>query len=340
MLTPSNHLSLQEAVPKGLWSATVVLCSLLAVGLAAQGQSAPAMSNETFITGISWDRSPHYYEYWIDFDRLPGKVSWNQGKEPFPLSLDAEVRRASGWLVQQKQLTNELELQAVQILRSFCRRPAEPGTSQEARASTNAWVVTLKFTEVLHAPILSDLHCVTMLLDGTYATERIRKKTPPERDMTAPRASPSASLPAPRDDSGSTHSVRKPPQKENPYELVRRADFQVPAVQWNPETPFPLDLDELVSRTHSSMVETNGMPEAFALQALSIDRYFPDGAVPDVATRLLNHRWHWLLRCSYAEKPGHWREYCAYILLDGRTLSVSRPEEAPSRASQGAINEQ
>jgi hypothetical protein len=310
------------------------------VGLPADGQPGASTTNEVFVAGFYMDRSPNYYSYWIDFDRLPGKVSWHEGKEPFPVTLSSEVSRAGEWLTQRKHLTNDLELLSIQIRRTFCSLPRAFGPG-EPRATTNAWLVDYEFYENPHAPIFLEHHHVLMLLDGTYATERARQKTSRERN-TAPEGSPSASLGRLGGGSNGLQPSRRVPRTENPFEIVRRAEFQIPGVQWNPSSPFPLELGALEAHAHRILMETSGMPEAFVLQELSIDHYWPNGAVPDILTQLQSHHWHWMVWCKYAEKPGHWPsgEYCIYFLLDGRVLSVTTPDKtAPTALPDGTSSD-
>jgi hypothetical protein len=112
---------------------------------------------------------------------------------------------------------------------------------------------------------------------------------------------------------------------------VQRADFRVPEVQWDPENPFPVDLNDLVARNKKDLMRSYGMPETCAVQELRLERYSPDGAVPDVSERLQKHRWHWIVSCGYAKGCSE-SVYEAFLLLDGRTLTVRVPDDT-SRGS-------
>jgi hypothetical protein len=246
-----------------------------------------------------------------------------------PIVLHEEVLRASSWLIQKKQLTNELELGNISISRTIMRsRPESADT--EIASFTNGWVATLEFYEPRSPSLDIKEHRVLMLLDGTYATERQRPKTRREAVSFQPPNPSSAPSVSSGDDSEARRPQRHRIPKETPSDMVRRADFQVPNVQWNPLTPFPMDMSDLLAKTRETLLQTYEMPEGFALQELQMSTYLPDGAVPDVSIRMQKHRWHWMIVCHYGNKPSDPPSvsYYAYLLLDGRTLSVSVPEEA------------
>jgi hypothetical protein len=64
-----------------------------------------------------------------------------------------EVQRASAWLIQEKQLTNAIELGSISITHTLLRsRPAS--ADGEAAAFTNGWIATLGFYEPRCSPPL------------------------------------------------------------------------------------------------------------------------------------------------------------------------------------------
>src|SRR5436305_15333961 len=94
---------------------TVIFCFLSSLTCYASVLSAEETNHEVFLMRYHWSSSPTAYSYWIAPALFPGRVSWNPGKEPFPLALDAEVHRADSWLTHQKQITNALTLHGVEI---------------------------------------------------------------------------------------------------------------------------------------------------------------------------------------------------------------------------------
>jgi hypothetical protein len=301
-----------------------VFLLLLSFALPGLGATTGATSGKTLLIGLSVGTSPTHHEYWIGPDSLPGKKLWQPGEEPFPLNLPDEIARASGFAMQEKHLTNRLELQEVSLERVLFRKhPLESGSAQALPAFTNTWIAVFTFLEQPQGPVVAETHWVVMLLDGTYAEDIPRAKRAREREGSSP-----GSLLSNGASHSSTSLVRavRPKAQENPYELVRRPDFQVPQIQWNPESAFPLDISELVNADYSSLVQTSSMPQEFQLQEISIQRYFPDGAVPDVGTRFLSHRWHWLIACEFAERLHSVKEFRCYTLLDGRPLMTKAPE--------------
>ena len=296
----------------GLW---LVVCSFSAVA-----QSGGTNSHKVLLIRHYFESSPKCHEYWIDPERLPGRKSWKPGEEPFPLSLQDEVARAREFLSQGKQLTNALELQQVIITHALFRpRTAEAAGSQTGWGFTNTWIVVFSFFEQTHGPMLAENHWAVMLLDGTYADETVRAKRATEMSSVAPAA--------PNQDSVATANVpHRPATKENPYQVVQRPDFRVPAVQWVPHTPFPFDLNIFVANTYRSLVREHAMPEKFVLQEIWIDRYSPDGAVPDVTERVRNHNWHWIVNSAFGERFRDSKQFRSYNLLDGRTVTVDEPE--------------
>src|SRR5712664_1371140 len=132
---------LQQTETRKLRIEMVILWCLLALGLPALGQPAAATNNEVFLIGFYLGSSPNYHGFWMDSNRLPGKVSWEESKEPFPLSLDAEVRRAGGYLFQQHQITNRLELQKALIKRTVFRHMAKVEPGQVTPGFTNTLIL-------------------------------------------------------------------------------------------------------------------------------------------------------------------------------------------------------
>ena len=88
------------------WYANLLFLSLLSLGVSALGEEVEKRNDKAFLIGFFEGLSPNEHSYWISRNLLPGKVSWQAGKEPFPLTLDTEVRNATAFLVQTKQITH------------------------------------------------------------------------------------------------------------------------------------------------------------------------------------------------------------------------------------------
>jgi hypothetical protein len=305
---------------------TVIFCFLSSLTCYAAVLSAEETSNEVFLMGYHWSSSPTAYSYWIAPALFPGRVSWNPGKEPFPLALDTEVHRADSWLTQQKQLTNALTLHGIEIGHTVTRRKPGPAGNEDC-GFMNGWTVALKFHDSPQPPAQAEDYQVVMLLDGTYATERRRPKNRSERETES-----ATFAAAERPELGYSRPARRPVKSENPLELVHRADFRVPQVQWSPADPFPMDLSAMAEKTRTELLQTYGMPEDLALEKIELEPFLPDGAVPDLLQRLLQHRWHWIVAFRYASTVSSWprAEYDVYLLLDGRILTVHVPDTAPA----------
>ena len=295
----------------------LLFCFWFSLGFVVICQGEQETNSQVVLLSKSNDLGSNWYSYWIDSRLLPCKVQWEPGKRSFPLELDAEVGRANLFLSMLKQITNQLDLQHVHITRTTMIRHTEQLQQEEASTSiANEWIMELEFLEQGGHPVFPDGLRVVLLLDGTYASERVRNKSHTEYTLSdsawkSPTISRRASL-----------------KTTNAFELVRQPDFVVPAVQWNPNTPFPLDLNAEVARTYNSLVQANHMPPDFVLQEISISRYTPDEAMKNDGAGFIQHVWHWLVAYRYAPTSavGMGRGYWAYELLDGRVLSVSTPE--------------
>lgn len=315
--------SQQQVRTKICWPASLVVCLL---SLPVFGQTAQETNRLVFLIGFYSSLSPDYHAYSIDPERLPSKVWWEAGTEPFPFLLDAEVRRANSFLAQQKQITNRLELQLVQINRTMVRSPDLFEAGNALPITTNEWLVTFEFLEQTEHPTVTESQRAVMLLDGTYATERISRKAA----WQSAEPHPHGAAPLPGIQSNAAVPQRhKSAAALNPFDLVRQPGFVVPAVHWSPDGPFPLELNTEVARGYDCLVQTNHMPEGFILQGINILRYTPIEAVRD----FLHQRWHWIVESTYGPKPvpEHDKQYRIYTLLDGRILSVTIPEEQAAK---------
>lgn len=282
-----------------------------------------------FLQGFFENLDPNYHSFWIDRELLPGRTSW-EPNQPLPFILNQEIVRAASFLASNKGTTNQINIQKA-LLKRTLYPIGDLANVQNHKEFSNTWIVALEFRELPHQPIIPvppAPHWVVMLLDGNYASERTRKKSSDQAEMANPfkitRTVNSEDL----SDSESHPPRSNTPKKPNPYELVRRSDFRVPDVQWIPETPLPLDLSSLVTCRYSEFVQTNGMPEDFAIQEICLERYSPDGAIRDTLTLIMHHNWHWLVTCTFGKKPGidPKQVFRSYTLLDGRTLMLQTPE--------------
>lgn len=298
--------------------ASLVVCLL---SLPVFGQTVQETNRLVFLIGFYSSLRPDYHAYSIEPERLPSKVSWDAGKEPFPLLLDAEARKASSFLAQQKQITNRFELQLIQIGRTMVRSPDLFEAGNPFPIFTNEWLVTFAFLEQTENLTVPESQRAVMLLDGTYATERISRKAAWQSADPHPRGT----TPLPGVQSNAAPQRHKSAAPVNPFDLVRQPGFALPAVQWSPDGAFPLDLNAEVARGYDCLVQTNQMPEGFVLQGINISRYIPTEAGRD----FLHQRWHWLVESTYGPKPvpEHDKQYRICTLLDGRILSVTTPEK-------------
>ena len=305
----------------------VMLPILFVASFCAQAEPVGPTNREVFLQGFFETLDPNYHSFWIDRDLLPGRISWERN-QPFPFIFNEEIGRAAGFLVRDKGITNEVKLQKA-VLKRTLYPIGDLANDQNQQEFTNTWVVALEFQELPPRPIIPAAHWVVMLLDGTYASERTRKKSSDQAEMANPvrvTRTVNAEGLSGRESGRPRYNNSKRP---NPYELVRRSDFRVPDVQWAPETSLPVDLSSLVTRGYSDFVQTNGMPQQFAIQEICLERYSPDGAIRDNLTLILRHSWHWLITCTFAKKPGAdlGQSFRSYTLLDGRTLMLQTPEE-------------
>jgi hypothetical protein len=306
------------------WLVFIVFLPMLGLSFLALGQGELPSNHQVRVFGTSTSASSNSYSFWVDADHLPSKVSWEPGKQ-FPVSLDTVVGEAGRYLWDHARVTNPVSVAWMQLLRISV---PPVGSSQEDKRPPeykSDWIIALRFEEHSEHASASDPPWVVRLLDGSYASQTVKAKSSLEwkaLDHSPARPPGFQATPVPADQESPR---RGPTPKPTVSDLVSRPEFVIPQVQWNPDTPFPLDIGAAVTTAYNCLVLTNGMPGACSLQVILIARYLPLEAVHATGADLLHHLRHWRLGFGFGRGDGG-DEYWVHMLLDGRILCVTSPE--------------
>jgi hypothetical protein len=237
------------------------------------------------------------------------------------MNLSAEVTRARTYLIVRDHITNGLDLAQVNIVRSEIRR----NTTNDSASPDNwqsYWVVRLEYLEQ-NGLLPPSIKNVTMLLDGTYASERIQPKSPSDNHVHEARMVSTVVK--------TNYNTLEPSHMENgnPIAELQTADFIIPKVQWDPSYAFPLDLNAVATNAYNYLTQTNDMPEDYILHEISFSQYIPQKAIDVANDSVLNNWHHWVIDCQFAKSPSsrHSPIYYLYMLLDGRVLGVTEQDD-------------
>jgi hypothetical protein len=254
--------------------------------------------------GATTSSDPFDHSFYFNRSQLPSKVSWARDK-PFPVDLGLEAVRAYGFL-EARIRTNDFKLFSISV------SPGSLGVE---------WMVHFRFYPESHW--VTNLY-VDMLLDGTYAEERLQRKTKSEvlendqrararlKEKSTPRQTAIVS------DTNIFSQTQTRVTQTNASDLVKFPDFVVPRVQWKWGEPFPVDLSVGAAQAQTCL----NHPESFVLREIDISHYLPDAAIGHSADAFLNNLDHWFVRYyfnSSEEKAAYW----VYMLLDRRILCVA-----------------
>ncbi|HSU53962.1 MAG TPA: hypothetical protein VLT36_07900 [Candidatus Dormibacteraeota bacterium] len=191
------------------------------------------------------------------------------------------------------------------------QRPSSAGVepSEKKKDEPDQWYVIFRFS-IAGEPTFRS---VVELLDGSYAVEESATGEQSPVSENAPRAR-------------SERSAQDQKGRQDPYQLVHSATFDIPSVQWNPLSgKLPLQLHATVSNAREYLMQThtNKTQPQLDLTLIKLSPYTPTAAVAARGGNPLDHLHHWLVEVDFEQQAeARMPAEKVFMLLDGRVLSL------------------
>ena len=110
-------------------------------------------------------------------------------------------------------------------------------------------------------------------------------------------------------------------RNDYPFAIWEDKNFEVPKVQWDTRSSFPLDLNKEERRAKDRVVnlEPRSGEESMRLEGIAIKRFAPIAAVEAQRLNWLDNDWHWVVHFHYSDIEGK-KSAVTSVLLDGRIV--------------------
>jgi len=250
---------------------------------------------------------PKYYEYALQWERLPSKVSWDPRSEIFPMEISNEAAKAKLYL--DTQITNNSQIQLIKIV----KLELPNALMANGIEASNQWmlIITLSTSEK------GELRSIVFLLDGTRAQEQVgsggRRAV-----LTGDFLGKTASKGGPQD------KISREQTSDDFRAKLENSDFDIPSVQWDPlANPFPLDIKEQVAKAKAYLSKTKSLKDgSLFLTNITLSRFVPTAAIKTRQLTIQENFHHWMIAFLFGNNEASRTDrHEVVMLLDGHIIN-------------------